>query len=63
MDEGRDYAAFEYTPEFLQSGIEVYPITVPLRARIYDFPELPRRTFHGLRGVLADPSHTDSVTP
>jgi serine/threonine-protein kinase HipA len=54
MDEGRDYAAFEYTPEFLQSGIEVSPLTVPLRAGIYEFPELPRRTFHGLPGLLAD---------
>lgn len=54
MDEGRNYAAFEYTPEFLESGIEVSPITVPLRPRIYEFPELPRPAFHGLPGLLAD---------
>jgi len=54
MDEGRDYAAFQYTAEFAESGIEVAPLTLPLSQRVYEFPELPRRTFHGLPGLLAD---------
>ena len=54
MDEERDYAAFQYTDEFAESGIEVAPLTVPLSTRVYEFPELPRGTFHGLPGVLAD---------
>jgi serine/threonine-protein kinase HipA len=54
MDEGRDYAAFQYTAEFAESGIEVAPLTLPLSLRVYEFPELPRRTFHGLPGLLAD---------
>ena len=54
MDEGRDYAAFQYTAEFAESGIEVAPLTLPLSLRIYEFPELPRRTFQGLPGLLAD---------
>jgi serine/threonine-protein kinase HipA len=54
MDEGRDYAAFQYTPEFAESGIEVAPLTLPLSSRVYEFPELARRTFHGLPGLLAD---------
>jgi serine/threonine-protein kinase HipA len=54
LDEGRDYAAFQYTPEFAGSAIEVAPLTLPLSQRVYEFPELPRRTFHGLPGLLAD---------
>ncbi|OFW21042.1 MAG: toxin HipA [Acidobacteria bacterium RIFCSPLOWO2_02_FULL_65_29] len=54
MDEGRDYAAFQYTAEFAESGIEVAPLTLPLSPRVHEFPELPRRTFHGLPGLLAD---------
>ena len=54
MDEGRDYAAFQYTADFAESGIEVAPLTLPLSLRIYEFPELPRRTFQGLPGLLAD---------
>lgn len=54
MDEGRDYASFQYTPEFAASGIQLSPITMPLSRRIYEFPELPRGTFHGLPGLLAD---------
>jgi len=54
MDEGRDYAAFQYTAEFADSGIEVAPLTLLLSLRVYEFPELPRRTFRGLPGLLAD---------
>lgn len=54
MEDGRDYAAFQYTPEFAASGIEVAPLTLPLSPRVYEFPELPRNTFHGLPGLLAD---------
>lgn len=54
MDEERDYAAFQYTDEFAASGIEVAPLTLPLSSRVYEFPELPRATFHGLPGLLAD---------
>lgn len=45
---------FEYAPDFLDSGIEVAPLTMPLGDRIYSFPALPRETFHGLPGLLAD---------
>lgn len=47
-------ANFEYAREFIGSGIEVSPITMPLSNRIYSFPALPRETFHGLPGLLAD---------
>ena len=54
MEDGRDVAAFQYDPQFADSGIEVSPVTMPLIRQSYEFPELPRRTFHGLPGLLAD---------
>lgn len=54
LEPGNDTAAFEYTPEFASSGIEVSPITMPLANTVYTFPELPRNSFHGLPGLLAD---------
>ncbi len=54
MDETRGHASFQYTPEFVESGIQVAPLVLPLTSRAYEFPELPRRTFHGLPGLLAD---------
>jgi serine/threonine-protein kinase HipA len=49
-----DVAFFEYTPAFAASGIEVAPVSMPLARRIFSFPALPRETFHGLPGLLAD---------
>ncbi|HYW81869.1 MAG TPA: HipA domain-containing protein, partial [Spirochaetia bacterium] len=34
--------------------VEVAPLTLPLSDRVYVFPDLPQRTFHGLPGLLAD---------
>lgn len=53
-DAQRDVAVFEYTPEFAASRIEVAPLMMPLRRGVYDFPALPRETFKGLPGLLAD---------
>ncbi|WP_305096995.1 type II toxin-antitoxin system HipA family toxin [Croceibacterium aestuarii] len=53
-DEDRDVGVFEYTPEFSRSGIEVAPLTMPLRSGVYDFPALNHETFKGLPGMLAD---------
>lgn len=53
-DEGAGLAHFEYEPDFIHSGIEVAPLTMPLSKQIYSFPALPRETFHGLPGLLAD---------
>ena len=54
MDDTRGHATFQYTPEFVESGIQVAPLVLPLTSRVYEFPELLRRTFHGLPGLLAD---------
>ena len=45
---------FEYHPDFISSGIEVAPLTMPLSRQIYSFPTLSRETFHRLPGLLAD---------
>jgi len=54
MEEGARIAAFQYDPAFLDSGIELSPITMPLSRRIYQFPSLAELSFHGLPGLLAD---------
>jgi len=54
LAEGAAHAAFEYDPAFAQSGIQISPLTMPLGDRIYTFPELATRSFHGLPGLLAD---------
>lgn len=54
LAENSDVAAFEYDPDFAQSGIEVAPLVMPLARRVYRFPALSRETFHGLPGMLAD---------
>jgi len=35
-------------------GIEIAPLTMPPSNRVYSFPELSQRTYHGLPGLLAD---------
>jgi len=54
LEEGREVAAFQYDPAFAASGIELSPLMMPLSERVYEFPALPRNTFHGLPGMLAD---------
>ncbi|MFO1459855.1 MAG: HipA domain-containing protein [Verrucomicrobiota bacterium] len=54
LGEGRDVAAFQYDPAFARSGIQLSPLVMPLAERVYEFPMLPRGTFHGLPGLLAD---------
>ncbi|MFQ3240836.1 MAG: serine/threonine-protein kinase HipA [Lentimonas sp.] len=53
-DANQDSAAFEYDRAFLQSGFEIAPLMMPLSDRVYSFPTLPRNTFLGLPGLLAD---------
>jgi serine/threonine-protein kinase HipA len=46
-------ATFEYTADFSRSPIELSPLVMPLAERVYQFPELPIQSFHGLPGMLA----------
>jgi len=54
LEEDDEIAAFEYDPAFARSGIQIAPLTMPLSNRVYSFPELSRKTYHGLPGLLAD---------
>ncbi len=54
IEDGEQHATFQYAPTFVPSGIELSPITMPLRDDPYVFPQLPLPAFHGLPGLLAD---------
>lgn len=54
LQDGDEVVSFEYDTAFARSGIQVAPIVMPLARRVYRFPELSRRTFDGLPGLLAD---------
>lgn len=54
LADGATIATFEYDRAFINSGIEVAPLMMPLSSRLYSFPALRLETFHGLPGLLAD---------
>lgn len=54
LDDQRDVAEFQYAPDFAKSGIQISPIAMPLSGEVHSFPALPKATFHGLPGLLAD---------
>ena len=53
-DNDRGLGNFEYEPAFVRRGLEIAPLSLPLRAGVFSFPALNRNTFHGLPGLLAD---------
>lgn len=54
LGDDEQVAAYEYDPAFTRGGIEVAPLRMPLSNRIYRFPELAFKSFHGLPGMLSD---------
>lgn len=55
MDANERFARFEYDPDFAAFGIEPAPLKMPVQpGRIYQFPDLHPRSFHGLPGLVAD---------
>ena len=56
LDARLGYYAFEYTPAFVRSGIELAPLTMPLsQARTpFVFTDLPELTYKRLPALLAD---------
>jgi serine/threonine-protein kinase HipA len=55
MNDDEAYARFEYDPDFVKLGLEVAPITMPLKEKFaYIFRDLEHHTFFGLPGLLAD---------
>jgi serine/threonine-protein kinase HipA len=58
-DNRQNCGVFEFAEAFVQRGLDVAPITMPLTAlqrgqRVFSFPQLSQRTFEGLPGLLAD---------
>lgn len=54
QDVSKAYAAFEYDKDFVNSGIELSPLRMPLSKNIYEFPALVGEPFHGMPGLVAD---------
>lgn len=50
----KPYASFEYDGDFLQSGIEISPVMMPLSNNVYEFPLLSGEPFFGMPGLVAD---------
>ena len=46
--------SFEYESRFIETGIELSPIKMPLSRQIYSFPEADPAAFKGLPGMIAD---------
>ncbi len=53
-DSELEYAEFQYDKSFVESGIQVAPIMMPLSNRVFSFKDLDRQSFKGLPGFLAD---------
>ena len=53
-DDERELGIFEYDPDFLPSGIQIAPLTMPLGPGAVSFADLSSETFKGLPGLLAD---------
>ena len=55
MDSGERFTRFEYDPGFERFGIEPAPLMMPVQSRrIYQFPDLHPRSFHGMPGLIAN---------
>ena len=58
-DPERDFATFEYDQKFLEKGLDPAPLKMPIAearrvATTFEFRTLPKRTYRGLPGMLAD---------
>lgn len=54
FDTDTGIGAFEYDSGFINKGVELSPIKMPLSRQIYSFPEAGYETFKGLPGLVAD---------
>ena len=54
LHDGERSARFQYEPDFLDMGVQIAPVEMPLREEVYSFPSLNPASFHGLPGMLAD---------
>ncbi len=58
-DVENEFSTFEYDPDFLKLGLDVSPLRMPIEAArsgaaIFSFRTLPKDTYYGLPGMLAD---------
>jgi len=58
-DQTRGFATFEFDPFFIRHELDIAPLKMPLADAMngitqYDFRSLPRNTYMGLPGMLAD---------
>lgn len=56
-DTDRNFGSFEFFPKFLDKGIDVAPLFMPIGTSkniIYSFPALNEETYKGLPGMLSD---------
>jgi serine/threonine-protein kinase HipA len=58
-NEERQLGTFEFASEFLEAGIDLAPLTMPLEdlkrgERLFSFPNLNKVTYNGLPGLLSD---------
>ena len=54
LDPSSGFYVFEYSPEWINSPVDLAPTTMPRRAQPYVFPTLPVDTFYRLPAMLAD---------
>ena len=46
--------AFIYDLGFIEGGVEIAPLEMPLDDRVYEFPGFPQKAFYGLPPAIAD---------
>ena len=54
LDPKYGFYVFNYTEEFIQSGIEPSPLQMPLSEEGYLFTDLPEATYQRLPAMLSD---------
>jgi serine/threonine-protein kinase HipA len=54
LDPDSGWYAFAYDDEWVETGVELAPLHMPLRREPYEFPQLPPATFYRLPALLAD---------
>ena len=54
FDKNERAAVFQYSKEFIATGIELSPLMMPLSSGTYSFPDLEIATYKKLPGLIAD---------
>lgn len=54
QEASKSYATFEYDKDYINSGIELAPLRMPLGKTVFEFPALAGEPFYGMPGLVAD---------